>query len=377
MSRCGIPTEGTPTPHDQALQQDPPDPTPVGALGTIVFPLYLASSRSDVRWTLRRTTGAGNLIAVSKEEIDVLIRAATALLALAALLVSILAFRRGGPKLSVTATRTTVLFDEPPDSRYMVFVQVKNDGGASAQVGRVLLRNTDGNETFHFSKSTGVGPSLPHTLESHGGIANWMFDYNELQQSYVRAPRDDELVLRAHVVVGSRTYRAPTRIVVVPPGVYSRAQSLRERLSLRPRVQFDSWFAPGDIDLDGGTVTLTASNYGRWWSKPFTVTLLSESEDPFHRTPVPGVPKIRFPRIAPRRDHKTRVSLLEDPSEGTVLRWAVTSGPGLGSGPAAMTWAHARDIAAEHALWKAWRSKVTDISTGTKPGTPIEESPKV
>lgn len=291
---------------------------------------------------------------MSKDVVDVVIQAVMALMTIAALVVSIVAIRRSSPRLVVTADKANVLFGPPIGARPMVCVGTVNNGGAAAYISDVFLLGTDGSGSFHFSESMGRGPKLPHRLEAHGGSAGWMFDYAELRRSYDRTPRDEVLMVVACVRLGARTLRAKSRIAVNQPGAAAVERTMRERLmdeyrSWRaPRVQFSPWETTSLIDLDLGTAPLAAQNDGRWWSKPFTVTLVAEKDGGIGRERVPGVQQVRFPRIAPSRVHEETVSLVDDPPQGTTLWWQVTAGRGIGNGVAATTWSRARKLKASH-----------------------------
>lgn len=289
---------------------------------------------------------------MSRDVIDIVIQAVIAVMAIAALVVSIVAIRRGSPRLLVTAATPMVLFGPPIGSRPMVCVDVVNHGGAAAYIGDVFLLGTDGSASFHFSESIGKGPELPHRLEAHGGRASWMFDYAELRQTYARTQRDDTLTVIPCVRVGARTHRAKGRIAINRPGDAAAMRTMRERLLdeyrrwRRPYVQFSLQVTPSHIDLDLGTAPLAARNYGKWWSRPFTATLVAEKDGDPRRDRVPGVQQVRFPRIPPSRVHEEIVFIVDDPPAGTTFWWLVTAGPGIGNGVGAMTWSRARELKA-------------------------------
>lgn len=278
---------------------------------------------------------------------DALIQAVIALIALAALAVSIAAFRRSSPRLTIRTSTPLVFYSE--GARGMAVVEVENNGGADAIIGQVFLRAVDGSTAFYFSPSEkDDGPSLPHRLDANGGRASWAFDYTELRRSYNRTIRDDELVLQACVRVGARVHRGTRPISVARPGEAStrsrRADRIRAAVRdfLHPRTQLMGVTDISAIDLDVGKVPLAAQNFGRRWSRPFTATLVASKEGEEDQVRVPNVEQARFPRIRPQCAHQLMVPLVDDPPSGVSLWWSVTSGPGIGNGVEATTWTRAR-----------------------------------
>jgi len=231
----------------------------------------------------------------------------------------------------------------------MALVEVVNNGGADAIVGRVLLRATDGSAGFSFMDSDkDDGPSMPHRLEANGGRASWAFDYNELRRHYTTTVRDEDLVLKAIVRVGSREHRSQGSLWVARPDQTGRrptpAQRARTAVSalLHPYVQLMGRTDLSALDLDAGTVPLSARNFGWRWSRPFTATLIAHNDSNGEQSQVPNIEQARFPWIGPQREYRIMVPLAEDPPSDVSLWWSITSGPGIGNGVGAMTWSRAR-----------------------------------
>lgn len=279
--------------------------------------------------------------------LDALIQAVIALISLVALVVSVAALRRSSPRLSVRVSTPLIMYSE--GTRAMALVELVNNGGADAIIGRVSLATADGSAGFHFrSSDQDVGPSLPHRLEAHGGRGTWAFDYNQLRQSYITTVRDGDLVLRASVVVGSRVYRSRRSISVARPGETGTQPTRWARLQStvggfrHPRTQLLGWTDISSIDLEAGRTPLAARNFGWRWGRPFTATLVATKERSGAQERVPNVEQVRFPRIRPRSEYRVMVPLADDPPLGVSLWWSITSGPGVGGGVGAMTWSEAR-----------------------------------
>lgn len=293
---------------------------------------------------LETCRGTGNLVGVS---LDAVIQAVIGLIAFAALIVSIAAFRRSAPRLTIWSSTPIVLYDE--GSRAMTLVEITNDGGADVIISQVFLRAVDGSAAFYFKQSgKDVGPKLPHRLDANGGRSTWAFDYSELRRSYDRTVRDNQLVLKACIRVGARVQRGRQSIYIARPGSVGEGSSRVDRMRVvirefvRPRTQLMGMIDVSAIDLGAGKVPLMARNFGRWWSRPFTATLIASKEGEEVQERVPKIEQARFPRIRPRGAHQLMVPLVNDPSPGISLWWSVTSGPGIGNGVAATTWTQAR-----------------------------------
>lgn len=286
---------------------------------------------------------------MSPGELDVLVQVIIALIALVALGVSIAALRRSRPLLTIHVKSVTAISNDGSTARAKAMVTVENDGGADALISQVFLQAVDGSQAFYFSQSpVNIGPRLPHQLHANGGRAIWWYDYAELRSSYQRTIRDDDLVLHACVRVGAKVLRSSGTLTVYRPGQVSRKPKVTARIKSainefrRPRAQLMNFFNLSDVDVDAGLTPLVARNFGRWWSKPFTVTLVASKDGEEDRVRVPNFDPVRIPRIRPKGVHQVLVPIADDVPEGVSLWWSVTSGPGIGHGVGAMTWSEAR-----------------------------------
>lgn len=301
---------------------------------------------------------------MSPDVLDLLIQAVIALMSLAAFVVSIVAIRRTGPRLRIRASTGVVVFETgDPPFRTMILVEVTNNGGSEAIVGQVTLQSADGPDNFAFVPSpTHRGPALPYRLDANGGRATWMFDYAELRKIYETTLRDEELVLRPFLRIGAKVLRSRSRVVVNRPDDPTSKFTLRQKVNrfirdwTHPRVQLSMMIRVPAIDLDRGLAPLAAENYGRWWSRPFTVTLVTQRQGSDTLERVDDVDQVRFPRIPPRRSRQVLVPLLDDPAPDEELKWVVTAGPGLGASRSALTWENAR-------TYKASWTRIQDNGT--------------
>lgn len=91
----------------------------------------------------------------------------------------------------------------------MALVELVTNGGANASVGRVSLTTADGSAGFHFRTLIGSKPTVD---EEHGRSIT-----TTCASPTSTRVRDDELVLRASVGVGSRPYRSRRSISVACP----------------------------------------------------------------------------------------------------------------------------------------------------------------
>lgn len=288
---------------------------------------------------------------MSPSEIDVLVQVIIALIALVALGVSITALRRSRPLLTITVKTVTAISNDGSTARAKAMVTVENGGGADALISQVFLQAVDGSQAFYFSQSpVNIGPRLPHHLNANGGRAIWWYDYAELRRSYQRTIRDDDLVLQACVRVGPKVLRSSRTVTVYRPGQVSRKPKVTDRVKSavnefrRPRAQLMNFFNLSDVDVDAGLTPLVARNFGRWWSKPFTVSLVASKDGEEDRVRVPNFDPVRIPRIRPKGVHQVLVPIADDVPEDVSLWWSVTSGPGIGHGVGAMTWSEARGL---------------------------------
>lgn len=271
------------------------------------------------------------------------------LISLTALALSILAFRRGLPKLRIEATTATVV-DAPNGPQAMVIVKVVNDGGALAQISAVFLDAVDGS-LREYPGELGERPRMPYKLAANGGLAVWRFDYAQLRQRERGQVRDRPLRVRATVQVGSHLHRQKGQIRVAPLGSTTHPRSRRERTV----AWFRSWAHPGvalypfatasDFDLVKGTGPLTLINAGRGVTRPYKLTLTVQHTDGL-RDRVPGLDPVQIHRIWPGRQITLRVPLVNAPSsvEGDSFWWSTTSGRGIGCGYGAHTRADAEDL---------------------------------
>lgn len=289
---------------------------------------------------------------MSPSELDVLVQGVIALIALVALGVSIAALHRSRPRLTISVKTVTAISDDGSPARPMTVVTVENSGGADAVISQVILRAVDGSMAIHFPQPAGIGPRLPRRLEANGGRAIWWFDYAELRRSYQRTIRDEDLVLKACVRVGTKVLQSRGTVTVWRPGQGGIKLKLTDRIRSvvsdfrRPRAQLMGFFDASDVDLDAGLTPLVTRNFGWWWSKPFTVSLVAIREGERDCERVPDFNPVRIPGIRPKGTYQVLVPITHDVPPGVSLVWSVTAGPGIGNGVGATTWSEAREIRA-------------------------------
>lgn len=283
-------------------------------------------------------------------------------ISLAAFGFSIVAFRRGLPKLRIEAGKAMV-FEPQGDPRGVIVVRVANNGGSSAHISGVTLNATDGSHR-EYPMRVGGGPSMPHELAANGGRASWFFDHAQLRQHARDQVRDEPLRVRATVQVGSNHRRQRGRIDIAPAGSTADHRSLNGRLLAWIR----SWTHPGvglypfasDFDLINRTGTLTLLNAGRGFTRPSKLTLTVQHADG-HRDRVVGYDPVRVPRIWPRSQITLRVPLVNPPDvgDGDTFTWSSTRGKGIGGGYGATTYAEAEEFVKQSKS----RTEATDAAT--------------
>jgi hypothetical protein len=286
-------------------------------------------------------------------------------ISLVALGISVLAYWSGLPRLKVTASGPAMIVgaDESwGDFPVGVTVTLTNDGGAPAQISRVLL----GAEGVYGKMM--VGPAKRFQLDARGGTAQWQYDYNDLRaQLGVKIKEglwssDEHLFVQASVRYGRKTKRSNSIRVNVPGDASARPPSRRERVERCVR----SWTHPGVTfapahrivreDVEARVARLEIMNVGRGRSKPRQLVAIHERADGT-RELLDTMPPLHVPPIRGGRSVEVTPTFVDDSdaAPGDLFWWTLRDqrGRGNGGGIGATTMSRAPGLLATLAEYEA------------------------
>ncbi len=253
-----------------------------------------------------------------------------AVVALASLALSILAFRRSGPKIRVSLTSAFNL----ANGRAALFVRVMNNGPAAIQIQTVRLVSRLGHAV---PTSIHGAPKLPCEIPAYGGSQQWGFDRQELRTIAASHAIAQQTEFRAVVTSGLRSYTSKDTELVhggEPHQSPVRKPSLRHRLSLLlrglifPQLQIVNVLPLDSIDLNSRTCVLWIRNFGGGLGRGASLELIHSSEDGSVRERVAHQHSIRLPNI--RRHKAISVTVPIQVHEG--FSWALRLPDGRLSG---------------------------------------------
>lgn len=252
---------------------------------------------------------------------------AATLVALVSLGVSIMAFRRAGPKIQVSLTTPFNV----ANGRAATFVRVTNNGSAESQIQSVRLVSKLGVAT---PASIHGSPKLPCTLPAHGGSQTWGFDRQDLRTIAASHAVALQTEFRAVVTSGRRNYRGKDAEVVhggEPTQTPRRTPPSAKRFSgwLRgwttPRVQIVNAHPVDSVDVQAQTYVLWVRNFGGGLVRGASLVLIKESSNRSGRESAAHQQPIRLPSI---RRHQTRsVTVPMQMEKG--LAWTIRLRDGL------------------------------------------------
>jgi len=116
-----------------------------------------------------------------------------------------ISFWRGRYRLKISSKIATLVTDTE-DPQNVLIVEVANNGGESAEVGDVFLKQVDGPGRALTERLSSPGAALPVTLAARGGRESWYFGYDELKRQARNRVADTPLTVRATVRVGSKNH---------------------------------------------------------------------------------------------------------------------------------------------------------------------------
>lgn len=204
-------------------------------------------------------------------------------IAAGALVVSLVSYRRSGPRIRVKLSTPIIIDPKFPrwHGRAAVIVTITNDGASPMQIQRVYLESPAGRVSGEPQPDRGI--TLPHSLEARGGQLVWLFDRQQLRNTARSDARESQVSFRAVVESGSAKYRSKDVEVVhplEPRKAPRRKSSLRDKAVRRfedlfsPRPQVEGFARVDSIDLDSGTYGLPVKNFGGGVTRGATVELI-------------------------------------------------------------------------------------------------------
>ena len=104
------------------------------------------------------------------------------------------------------SSKIATLVTDTEDPQNVLIVEVANNGGESAEVGDVFLKQVDGPGRALTERLSSPGAALPVTLAARGGRESWYFGYDELKRQARNRVADTPLTVRATVRVGSKNH---------------------------------------------------------------------------------------------------------------------------------------------------------------------------
>jgi hypothetical protein len=263
-------------------------------------------------------------------------------ISLVALGVSALAYWSGLPRLKLTATDPAIIVNAPEswgDFPVAIGVTLTNDGGAPAQINRVLL-GADG----VYGKVL-AGRTDKFQIEARGGTVQWQYDVHDLRAQLgekikegLRNP-DEHLFVQATAQYGRKITRSKAVRINVPGDASARPPSRKERLKryvrswTRPQVTFGPAHRITRDDVNGRVARLEISNLGRARSKPHQLVVVVHHAD-LSREIVETVPPLHVPSIRGGRAIEVFPSYVDDSNAaaGDSFWWALRDSRGRGGG---------------------------------------------
>jgi hypothetical protein len=263
-------------------------------------------------------------------------------ISLVALGVSALAYWSGLPRLKLTATGPAIIVNAPEswgNPPVAIGVTLTNDGGAPAQINRVLL-GADG-----IYATVLAGPTNKFQIDARGGTAHWQYDYNSLRAQLGDRIKeglrnaDEHLFVQATVQYGRYTKRSKPVRVNVPGDASARPPSRKVRLEryvrswTRPQVNFSPAIRVTREDLNARVARLEISNLGRAKTKPRQLVVVVRHADG-SREMVETIPPLHIPPIRGGRTIEVFPSFVDDShaTAGDSYWWSLRDDRGRGGG---------------------------------------------
>lgn len=267
-------------------------------------------------------------------------------IAAGALIVSIVSYRRSGPRISVNLSTPIIIDPKFPrwHGRAAVIVKITNDGASPMQVQGVYLESPAGRVYGESQPEKGI--ELPYSLEARGGQLVWLFDRQQLRNTARRDAGESQVAFRAVVESGSARYKSKDVEVVhplEPRRAPRRKTSLRGRTAKRlgdlfsPRPQVEGLALIDSVDLKQGTYGLRVKNFGGGVARGATVELLRHLDSGSMERigqPIPVGAIVR---------HRT-VTIAVPLQEEEELYWYLRYKGRVRAGAGAMTWQEALEL---------------------------------
>lgn len=246
----------------------------------------------------------------------------TVLLSMAALIVSILAFRRSGPRVTVTLSSAMLASHDPRwNGRSAAVIDVTNDGARPIQIQSVYLISAAG----AIGGETVGKISMPYSLQAYGGTQHWYIDRDKLRR-IARSDGGEEVVeFRAIVQSGRRKYHSKTTESVHPLEPQKTASTrlpFRDRLRMRVRW----WVKPApqlmyiskinEVDVRNGRAHVFVYNAGGVVAHGLTLELMEQTTEGRRRL----LPRISVPPVRRRKTVDVEVPLVDRPGLLWCLR---------------------------------------------------------
>lgn len=267
-------------------------------------------------------------------------------IAAGALVLSLVSYRRSGPRVRVTLSTAIMVNPDVPrwHGHSAVIATITNDGASPIQVQRVYLDSSAGRVTGVPQPSRGL--KLPHSLEARGGQLTWLFDRQDCRDAAGRDAGESQVAFVAVVESGTSKYKSKDVEVVhplEPRKLPSRNRRLREKLkekirdALDPHPQVEGLTRIDTINLDSDSYGFRVRNFGGGVVRGATVELMRHNESGAMERigqPIPLPPVWRHQTV-------TVTVPLQDEEE---LFWHIRYRGRAGAGAGAMTRTEAIDF---------------------------------
>lgn len=247
----------------------------------------------------------------------------TVLLSTGALIVSILAFRRSGPKVTVTLSSVMLVGQNSKwGSMPAAVIDVTNDGTRPIQVQSVSLVSAAG--SVRAEKLGKV--SRPISLQAYGGTQHWYVRRDDLRRVARSDGGEKPVEFRAVVQSGRRKYKSRTTESVHP---LEPQKSADRRLPFCDRLssRVQGWISPSPQVMGVSTLTeedfrnerahLLVHNSGGGIARGLTLELMERTDDGRRRILSP----ISVPSIRRRKTVSVEVPLVDRPNLFWYLRF--------------------------------------------------------
>lgn len=272
--------------------------------------------------------------------------------AIFALIVSVRAFRKSGPRLTVKLGGSVIVDSKVPrwNLQPVEFVTVTNRGAAPAYVQSVYLESSRGSVPANYvdvvDYDVEEDRSKPIEIAANGGKEVWMVHRQQLRDLAARHASDTEVKFRARVESGGKKLKSRTSEIVHPneprqvptrkQSVYSRSKKLLQSYFI-PKPVPDYVGGRGlrveDLDLAKGQYQILVKNEGGGVVRGATLELLASTQDGNPRKVRVGEP-ISIPALRSRQAHPVWVPLADD---GEWAWWVRFNGKISGNGLGAVT----------------------------------------